>query len=122
LAKIDIKTKNTQEILDFSRTCPLCTTGLIVSGKYNICLFFVGEDMMSIEACINKHIRSNPVVLEMELNFIVAPTEEFVMPLPLKGEKKKDTPCGKQCKGCAYYAESKCLGCPDTTLYKGSLL
>jgi len=43
MAKVDVIANNTSSILDIFKDCPYFLNGLIVSGKHNLCLFFVGE-------------------------------------------------------------------------------
>ncbi len=49
MAKVDVMAKNTSSVLDIFKECPYFLNGLIVSGEYNLCLFFVGE-----ESCADK--------------------------------------------------------------------
>jgi len=122
LVKVDIETRESQRILDFFKECPLYANGLVTSGKRNLCLFLLGENMRSIVACIDKHIRGNPDIIDIELNFVITPIKDIVLPLTMEKEKKHITPCGEKCLECSYYMLDRCLGCPRTVAYKGTLL
>jgi len=122
LAKADIETKESQRILDFFKACPLYANGLVTSGKRNLCLFLLGENMRSIAACIDKHIRGNPDIIDLELNFVIAPTNDIILPVTMEKEEKQITPCGEKCFECSYYTSDRCLGCPRIIAYKGTIL
>lgn len=62
MAKVDVIANNTSSVLDIFKDCPYFLNGLIVSGKHNLCLFFVGEDIATLEAIVDGHLRSNPLV------------------------------------------------------------
>src|SRR5660397_25749 len=48
MAKVDVIANNTSSVLDIFKDCPYFLNGLIVSGRNNLCLFFVGEDLSLI--------------------------------------------------------------------------
>jgi len=122
LAKVDIETRESQRILDFFKVCPLYANGLVTSGKRNLCLFLLAENIRSIVACIDKHIRGNSDIVDMELNFVIAPTNDIILPITLDKEEKQTSPCGEKCFECSYYTSDRCLGCPRTVAYKGTFL
>jgi len=122
LAKADVETRESQRVLDFFKECPLYANGMIMSGKRNLCLFLLGENMRSIIACIDKHVRGNPDIIDIELNFVTELTKDTVLPVTMEKEKKQVTPCGEKCLECSYYTSDRCLGCPRTIAYKGTLL
>lgn len=120
LAKVDITTKNSIEVLGQFKSCPCFLNGFIVSGKENLCLFFIAEDISTIEAIIDKHIRSNPSVMDVDLGIIITTVNDLVLPVKLSVDKADKTPCGFDCKECEYYTTKRCLGCAASTAYKGT--
>lgn len=121
LAKVDVTAKNTAEILDFFKGCPYFLNGLIVSGESNLCLFFMSEDINTIEAIVDGHLRSDPHVAGVNLSIVIAPSSDFIFPVRMKFKKQEQPPCGygKKCGNCPYYTSDRCLGCPATGFYKG---
>jgi hypothetical protein len=53
LAKVDITCSDTEPVLKFFEKCPRCWNVLVTSGRHNLCLFFVSEDLASLHALIN---------------------------------------------------------------------
>jgi len=119
--KIDVSTKNSGKILKLFEKCPLFVNGFITSGKRNLCLFLVSEDLASLDACIDCHVRSNPNVSDVEFSVILSFARDFVSPLKMIHEKTEFSPCGGRCNKCSYYKSDRCLGCPNTIYYRGVL-
>lgn len=120
LAKVDITAKNSNEVINQFRGCPYFLNGYVVSGKENLCLFFISEDISSVEAIVDKHIRSNPSVMDVDLGLVITTVNDLIMPVKLNIEKSDLTPCGHDCKACEYYTNNRCLGCSASKAYKGN--
>ncbi len=121
IAKIDLSTNNSAKILEIFEKCPLFLNGFVTSGKHNLCLFLVIEDLASLDACMDSHIRGNPLVSDVELSVVVSSARDVVSPLKLIRRKTEVSSCGEQCDKCYYYKSKRCFGCPNTTHYKGAL-
>lgn len=119
--KIDVSTKNSGKILKLFEKCPLFLNGFITSGKRNLCLFLVSEDLASLDACMDCHIRSNPNVSDVEFSVVFSSARDFISPLKMIRKKTEISPCGGRCDSCSYYKSDRCLGCPSTIYYKGVL-
>ena len=122
LAKVDITCSDTENMLKFFEKCPRCLNALVTSGRFNLCLLFLSEDLTSLHACIDQHIRQHENVSEIEFNLVIASMNDLIVPLKITKEKEETTPCKKLCNQCAYYLSSRCQGCPSTTFYKGRIL
>lgn len=122
LAKIDVVTANTEQVLSSLNKCPLYLNGFLTSGKYNLTVLLVGENMRSIVSCVDSHLRPNPSIKEMEFNLVVTPIRDFIVPVKPILDKKKLTPCEKDCSKCMFYVNNRCLGCPASTDYRGTIL
>ena len=122
IAKVEMTAKDPWKVLDFFKNCPMYLNGLITSGRRNLCLFFVSEKLQAVESCINHHMRRNPNVVDVEFNVVITPAKDLVVPVKLWNEKRDKSPCGKRCSEQPCYLSEKCLGCPATVFYKGTLL
>ncbi|MFQ6135576.1 MAG: Lrp/AsnC family transcriptional regulator [Candidatus Hydrothermarchaeales archaeon] len=122
LAKVEVTAKDTAEVLNFFKECPYFLNGLAMSGKNNLCLFLMGEDLASIEAIVNTHLRSNPKIDNVDFDVVISSTADLIFPVKMKLEKRDKQPCGYEveCKDCSYFKVDRCLGCPITGQYKGS--
>ncbi|MBU7009307.1 MAG: Lrp/AsnC family transcriptional regulator [Theionarchaea archaeon] len=118
LAKVDVTAKNTPRLLEIFDGCPFFLNGLITSGERNLCMFFMGEDVATLEAIVDRHLRSNALVTDVNFDVVVAPIKDFVFPVKLDIE---DRECEIEinCEECPYYHSNRCLGCPITPWYRG---
>jgi DNA-binding Lrp family transcriptional regulator len=122
LAKLDISTDNVEEILKFLDKCPLYLNSFLTSGKCNMTVLLVGENIRSIMSCVDSHLRKNLPAKNMEFDLIVTPARSLIVPIKPNMEKKRVTPCGADCGNCTLYMSDRCLGCPVSLHYKGNLL
>jgi DNA-binding Lrp family transcriptional regulator len=123
MAKVDVVANNTSSVLDIFKDCPYFLNGLIVSGRNNLCLFFVGEDISTLEAIVDGHLRGNPLVKSAELSIVITTMKDFVMPIKMNFEFSSMPPCGNgcNCKDCSHHISNRCLGCPVTNSYNGKI-
>lgn len=123
MAKVDVIASNTSSILDIFKDCPYFLNGLIVSGKHNLCLFFVGEDIATLEAIVDGHLRSNPVVKGAEVSIVITTMKDLVLPVKMNFDISSTPPCGYgcNCRECPHHVSNRCLGCPVTNSYNGKI-
>jgi DNA-binding Lrp family transcriptional regulator len=122
LAKLDVATNHVEQFLKSLDECPLYLNGFLTSGKNNLTVLLIGENIRSIMSCVDSRLRQNPLVKDTEFDLIVTPIRPFIVPIRPSMDKKKTTPCGADCGSCTFYASDRCLGCPATVYYKGELL
>ena len=123
MAKVDVSTNDAQSILDVLRNCPYFANGYTISGKYNLCLMFVSENISTLEALVNTHVRANSSVSAVEFNIIINAEKELVIPIVLMSDITETPPCGlaKKCTECKTFHDKKCMGCPNSKNYQGWL-
>ena len=123
MAKVDVMAKNTSSVLDIFKDCPYFLNGLIVSGEHNLCLFFVGEDIATLEAIVDGHLRNNPVVTSARVSIVITPLKDLILPLKMSFGSSDTPPCGNgcNCNECAHHISNRCLGCPVTNSYNGKI-
>ena len=121
IAKVDLSTNNSAKILGIFEKCPLFLNGFVTSGKHNLCLFLVVENLASLDACMDCHIRANPHVSDVEISVVVSSARDVIAPMKLIREKTEVSSCGEQCDKCYYYKSERCFGCPNTVHYRGAL-
>ncbi len=85
--------------------------------------FFVGEDIATLEAIVDGHLRSNPLVRGAEISIVIATMKDFVMPIRMNFDFSDMPPCGNgcNCRDCPHHISSRCLGCPVTNSYNGKI-
>jgi len=114
-----------QKLLERFKDCPRVINIFKTIGGYNLIALVIAENQdtlesISIEKC---SLRSSAGIRRSEFYPI---GEVYFTPfLPVREYltyKEKDTaPCNVDCKPCRRYINNKCVGCPATKHYKGSL-
>lgn len=122
LAKVEVTTKDPTLVLDFFKHCPYFLNGMAMSGRNNLCLFLMGEDLSSIESIVNSHLRADPKIDQVDFDVIISSTHDLVFPVKMKITKQEKQPCGygTECADCSYFKADRCLGCPITGQYRGT--
>ncbi|MFQ5801096.1 MAG: Lrp/AsnC family transcriptional regulator, partial [Candidatus Hydrothermarchaeales archaeon] len=77
LAKVEITTKEPSKVLNFFKDCPYFLNGMAMSGRNNLSLFLMGEDLSSIEAIVNTHLRANPDIDNVDFDVIISSTHDL---------------------------------------------
>lgn len=119
-AKVDLTTQDSNEVINLFLKCPYFMNGMIVSGQKNLTMFFAAEDIGTLEAVVDKHLRSNPAVTSVDLGIIISSVRDVIKPVKMALDKKDISPCGCNCRECQYYQAERCIGCPATIHYKGN--
>ena len=112
-------------LLDRFKECPRVVKIFTTLGGYNIIALVVAEnretlDSISVEKC---SLRSGGGIRRSEFYPIgnihyspFLPVREY-----LTHKELGITPCGVDCRPCNRYETNKCVGCPATSYYKGTL-
>jgi DNA-binding Lrp family transcriptional regulator len=114
-----------QELLNRFEECPRVVQIFKTVGGYNLIALVVAEtqetlESISMEKCslrCSRGIRRSEFYPVSDTYF--SPFLQIRQNLTHK--EKKVTPCKVECDPCDRYETQKCVGCPTTTNYKGSL-
>ena len=114
-----------QRLLERFKECPRVVHIFTTLGGYNIIALVVAEDRdtlesISVEKC---SLRSSEGIRRSEFypigNIHYSPFLSVREHLVQK--ERKITPCKVDCRPCDRYKTEKCVGCPATNHYRGSL-
>ena len=114
-----------QNLIERFKDCPRVVHIFKTIGGYNLIALVVAEtqgtlESMSTEKCslrCSKGIRRSEFYLISDTYF--SPFLQIRENLAHK--EKTVTPCSVDCVPCNHYENQKCVGCPTTSHYKGSL-
>jgi DNA-binding Lrp family transcriptional regulator len=114
-----------QNLVDRFRECPRVVHIFKTMGGYNLIALVVAEnkdtlESISVEKC---SLRSSPGIRRSEFYPI---SETYFSPFlqireNLAHKGKAVSPCNVDCNSCGRYETHKCVGCPSTCDYKGTL-
>ncbi len=114
-----------QNLLDRFKDCPRVVHIFKTIGGYNLIALVVAEtqetlESISMEKCslrCSRGIRRSEFYPISDTSF--SPFLQIRENLAHK--ERKVTPCDVDCKPCSRYEIQKCVGCPTTSNYKGTL-
>ncbi len=106
ILKVDVRCRNPNEILESLKDCPFFLNGFVVAGNRNLILLFVGEHLPTLEAVVDKKVRPNPDVYDVDVGIVVRSVNSTVIPLNVDFRG-----CESECEDCDYWRKI-CLGCP----------
>jgi Lrp/AsnC family leucine-responsive transcriptional regulator len=114
-----------QELLNRFEECPRVIQIFKTVGGYNLIALVVAEtpetlESISVEKC---SLRCSKGIRRSEFYPI---SDTYFSPFlqikeSLTHKEKKVTPCNVNCDPCKRYETQKCVGCPATSHYKGTL-
>jgi DNA-binding Lrp family transcriptional regulator len=114
-----------QNLLDRFKDCPRVIQIFKTIGGYNLIGLVIAEDQdtlesISVEKC---SLRSSTGIRRSEFYPI---GDIYFSPFlsvreHLAHKEKTVAPCNVECRPCARYKDKKCVGCPATSHYRGSL-
>ncbi len=114
-----------QNLLDRFKDCPRVVHIFKTIGGYNLIALVVAEtqetlESISMEKC---SLRCSRGIRRSEFYPI---SDTYFSPFlqireNLAHKERKVTPCDVDCKPCSRYEIQKCVGCPTTSNYKGTL-
>ena len=118
-------TKAMQDLLTRFKECPRVVYIFKTIGGYNLIALVVAEDRETLESISAEKcsLRSGVGIRRSEFYPI---GDVFFSPfLPVRehlvAREKAVAPCGVDCEPCPRYRAKKCVGCPATKYYRGSL-
>lgn len=101
LAKVDIKTRNPEEILEMARSCPFMLNAFKLSGEVNISILLASSKLDKLDNVVNYHFRSNPDVQNASMELVLDISKDFILPIDFDSEDHNPTledGCGEKCK------------------------
>lgn len=86
LMRVDFTAKNPNKVLKRLERCSFFVNGFIMSGKNNLSVFLVCEDLRKIDEIINTYIRSDPEISDINANVVVSSAKNFIFGINLEQE------------------------------------
>lgn len=121
IIKVDVKCRQPREILKLFEGCPFFLNGFIIAGNRNLTLMFIGEDLSTLEAIVDQHIRPSSDVHDIDVGIMVRAERDTVVPMKIRVEHADRPSCNSICDQCDYWNSEVCLGCPVTGHYRGKI-
>lgn len=121
ILKVDVKCNRPEELVKMFKGCPYFLNAFTVAGNYNLTILFVGEEVFSLQAIVDQHVRISPFVDDVEIGLMISAERSAVVPMRIKVKNSDKAPCNSDCRDCDYWKDKRCLGCPVTGFYRGKI-
>jgi DNA-binding Lrp family transcriptional regulator len=114
-----------QNLIDRFKNCPRVVHIFRTIGGYNLIALVVAEDQNTLESISMEKcsLRSGGGIRRSE--FYPIGDVHFAPFLPVREhlthKGRTAAPCNVDCRPCTRYKEEKCVGCPTTSHYRGTL-
>ena len=114
-----------QNLLERFKDCPRVVYIFKTIGGYNLIALVVAEDQNTLESISMEKcsLRSSAGIRRSEFYPIGDIYFSAFLPIRehLTHKERTVTPCNVDCRPCTRYKTQKCVGCPTTTHYRGTL-
>lgn len=114
-----------ERLLERFKDCPRVVNIFTTLGGYNIIALVVAEDRDTLESISMEKcsLRSSQGIRRSEFYPIGNIYYSQFLPIRehLTHKERTITPCNVDCRPCNRYKAQKCVGCPTTVYYRGTL-
>ncbi|MHA2425899.1 MAG: Lrp/AsnC family transcriptional regulator [Candidatus Thorarchaeota archaeon] len=112
----------TDKIMKKYADCPRLVMLAPVTGRYNLFAVMVAEDTFSLESILGTcSIRTEAGIRRSETWFGNSPVYPEYLPLNLSPDRGTKSDCGRDCSTCKRFTSEKCVGCPSSKNYRGTI-
>ena len=124
LILMEVETSALEHLFKIYQNCPRVIYYFEIMGQYNLALLFFGENEKTFETILKScMLYSLEGVHKSNILIFAYSPEDLFLPLnfALLNQENDNTPCGTCCKNCGAFKENRCVGCPASQFYKGTL-
>jgi len=100
LAKVELSTKEPNEIVEMGKYCPFVVNCMRLSGENNILLLLASSDIKKIDAVVDCHFRNHEHIKNVKFDIITDFVKDFVLPIDFEMDEHNPDPiegCGDDC-------------------------
>jgi Lrp/AsnC family leucine-responsive transcriptional regulator len=105
MMRVDFTATYPGRILAKLKQCSFFVNGFVMSGKNNVSVFLVCDDLRKIDEIINAYIRDDPSASDINTNVVVSSAKDFVFALNFTQElHRRNCTELNTCKDCSILA------------------
>ncbi len=100
LAKVELNSKEPDEIIEMGKYCPFVVNCMKLSGENNILLLLASSSMKKIDAVVDCHFRNHDHIQNVKLDIVTGFVKDFVLPIDFEMDNHDPDPlegCGDGC-------------------------
>lgn len=119
--KVEVRSSNPKDLIKTFEGCPFFLNGFVLTSEMNVTLMFICEQINSLDAIVDNHIRPRSDVHEIDVGVIVTTERDAFFPVKVNITPNGTPSCGSPCQRCDYWFNGVCPGCPVTGYYRGEI-
>ncbi len=112
--KVEVKSSHPKGLIKTFEDCPFFLNGFVVTSEMNVTLMFICEQLNSLDAIVDNHIRPRPDVHDIDVGVIITTERSTYVPVKVNVTPTRTPSCGSPCQNCDYWLNGLCPGCPVT--------
>jgi Lrp/AsnC family leucine-responsive transcriptional regulator len=100
LFKVELATKNPEEILRMGKSCPFIINCMKLSGENNIMILLASSSLKKVDNIVDYHFRNQDDITNVKMDIITDFLKDFVLPIDFEMDKHNPEPgkgCGEMC-------------------------
>ncbi|HLC36912.1 MAG TPA: Lrp/AsnC family transcriptional regulator [archaeon] len=108
LSRVDFTAKDPNKVLNRLRNCSFFVNGFIMSGKNNVSIFVVTDELRKSDDIVNENLRNDSEISDINVNLVVSTANEFLFKINLLNEIHPEICYEKDsCEKCKLTKEAK---------------
>ncbi|RJQ15596.1 Lrp/AsnC family transcriptional regulator [Candidatus Woesearchaeota archaeon] len=100
MARVDFTAANPEKLLNELKLCSFFVNGFILSGSNNVSIMIVAHDLKKIESIIDKNLRHNEAVKNINMSVVVSAAKPFICEIDLEREHREECQNPGSCEDC----------------------
>ncbi len=102
LSKLEISSREPDNIWKMSEVCPFIINCMKLSGERNLLLLIASSSLKIIDKIIDHHFRNREYITDINMEVISDFAHDFILPINFKMDEY-DPLTGKGCMKCSFY-------------------
>lgn len=86
LARVDFTSNDVNKVFKKLKDCPFFVNGFVMSGKHNVSIFLVHENLRKIDEIVNETLRKDEDISDIHVHVVVDSVRDFLFKLDLHKE------------------------------------
>ncbi len=99
LSKIEMATRNPEEIWEMASYCPFVINCMKQSGELNVLLFLASSNLKKLDNIVDYHFRNNDDISKIQMDIVTDFAKDFILPVDFEMDTHEPIP-GEGCNSC----------------------
>lgn len=102
LVKVELVTKQPEELFNMAKYCPFIINTLKMSGEYNIALFMACAKLKTVDSIVDQHFRNKDHISKVKMDLITGVAKKLILPVDFSNDPSREdvVMCGENCPYC----------------------